>query len=180
MRSLSRYFMFGFFASLFYFILSFYIAVNLLRLSTTILDLFSLLAFINCRNDVVCFIIFRKLLFFDNFRKIQRFILKRRIIFLVIDYFHKRYIFGKYFKFINCQLECGSIIRTLNDKGMTLIRLWFRYETSYHVRNTQLTVCMTTHGKNTWQVVLFILLIAKRTKDLVFEPNHISSQFAIL
>lgn len=112
LRSLCRYFMFGFFASLFYLIQSFFIAVNLLRLSTTILYLFSLLAFINCRDDVVCFIIFRKLLFFDNFRKIQRFILKRRIVFLVIDYFHKRYIFRKYFQFINCQLKCGSIIRT--------------------------------------------------------------------
>lgn len=172
--------MFGFFASMIYLMLSFFIAVNLLWLSTTILDLFSLLAFINCRDDVVCFIIFRKLLFFDNFRKIQRFILKRRIVFLVIDYFHKRYIFRKYFQFINCQLKCGSIIRTWNDKGMTLISLWFRNETSYHVRNTQFTVCMTTHGKNTRQVVLFVLLIAKRTKDLVFESNHILSQFAIL
>lgn len=97
-----------------------------------------ILALFDCANKLLSFLIFLKLLLFDDFRHIKRGVFKWRFAFVWLDDFHKGSIDWKLFDIVILELACGIILRTDDFKLALTLR-------QNHSFNTGLAKSMATH-----------------------------------
>lgn len=123
-----------------------YAFISFLNLNMQFNWVLQILALVNNRNEVSCFVILLNLLFSDYFRKVKRFIFKWTIALFSLDNFNQGQVSRKYFQLIIAKISFCPVLGTLDRKRMSVISLSFCVIVGDQLWNTNLTVGMSTHG----------------------------------